>query len=117
MVSYQWSIFWAVLDPAEGSEQGGTLPVLVVSAEEVNQNLPVVTVLPLTSLKAGRRVYPTEVFLPGKNTGLPKDSIAMAHQIRIILKQRLSDRCGWIESNDMRTQILRAIDQLLGRPV
>ncbi|MGI6132104.1 MAG: type II toxin-antitoxin system PemK/MazF family toxin [Bacillota bacterium] len=33
MVDYQWSIFWADLDPAVGSEQAGKRPVLVVSAE------------------------------------------------------------------------------------
>lgn len=82
MVDCRWTIFWARLDPLTDSEQVGTRPVLIVSAEEVNQNLPVVTVLPLTSARSGRRVYPTEAFLPAEDTGLSQDSIAMAHQIR-----------------------------------
>ena len=66
MVNYQWGIFWADLDPSRGSEQAGRRPVLVISAEEVHQALPIVTVLYITSVKPGIKVYPTETFL-----GLP----------------------------------------------
>jgi hypothetical protein len=51
--------------------------------EEVNQALPVVTVLSLTSFKPGRIVYPVETFLSAQDTGLAQDSIAMAHQPRV----------------------------------
>ncbi|MHB1393062.1 MAG: type II toxin-antitoxin system PemK/MazF family toxin, partial [Clostridia bacterium] len=51
MVAYQWGVFWADLDPAKGSEQAGKRPVLVVSVEEVNQVLPIVTILSVTSVK------------------------------------------------------------------
>ncbi|WP_207687378.1 type II toxin-antitoxin system PemK/MazF family toxin [Desulfonema limicola] len=40
-MEYQWHIFLANLDPAIGSEQGRTRPVLVISDEEINQILPV----------------------------------------------------------------------------
>ncbi|NHM28251.1 type II toxin-antitoxin system PemK/MazF family toxin [Desulfofundulus sp. TPOSR] len=73
MVTYRWRIFWVSLDPVAGSEQGGKRPALVVSAEEVNQSLPVVTILPITSFKPGRKVYATEVFLSKEISGLPKD--------------------------------------------
>lgn len=96
MVSYQWGIFWADLNPSKGSEQAGHRPVLVVSSEEANQALPIVTVLSLTSLKPGRKVYPTEAFLSAVETGLAKDSIAMAHQIRAVSKERLGSKCGGI---------------------
>lgn len=52
-VRYRWKIFLVNIDPVVGSEQGKTRPVLVISAEEINQILPVVNVLPLTTLKPG----------------------------------------------------------------
>ncbi|KLU58609.1 mRNA interferase MazF9 [Peptococcaceae bacterium CEB3] len=109
MVDYQWGVFWANLDPARGSEQAGVRPVLVVSVEEVNKVLPVLTVLSLTSLKEGRKIYPVEVFLPASETGLPRDSIAMAYQIRSIAKSRLGEKCGAIVSASLREQIRSAV--------
>ena len=55
-MEYRWCIFLANLDPVVGSEQGKTRPVLVISEEEINQLLPVVSVLPITSRKHKRRV-------------------------------------------------------------
>lgn len=111
---HRWGVFWAVLDPVIGSEQGGLRPVLVISADEVNQSLPIVTVVPFTSFREGRKVYPTEVFLKKESTGLPRDSIAMAHQIRTISKDRLREPCGQVEEPNLRKQIERALMKHLG---
>lgn len=112
--SYRWKIFWADLDPARGSEQAGKRPVLVISAEEVNQVLPIVTVLPITSARPGRKVYPTEVLLAKEVTGLEKDSIAMAHQIRTISKKRLGEECGRVDQEGLREQVGQAVRRHLG---
>jgi mRNA interferase MazF len=109
MVTYQWGVFWADLNPTKGSEQSGVRPVLVVSSEEVNEALSVVTILSLTSLKQGRKIYPIEVLLTANITGLSKDSIAMAHQIRSLSKERLIEQCGFIESHDIRNEIKATI--------
>ncbi len=111
---YQWNIFWVNLDPTKGSEQAGTRPVLVVSTEAVNRVLPVVTVLSITSLKQGRKIYPTEVYLPQKATGLDKESIAMTHQIRSISKERLGSGCGKINDPKLMEQIQETIKLYLG---
>lgn len=109
MVEYQWGVFWADLNPAKGSEQSGKRPVLVVSSEVVNQALPVVTILSITSVKDGRRVYPTEVYLKAEETALPKDSIVMAHQIRAISKERLIEKCGVITEDEKKEHIRNAM--------
>jgi mRNA interferase MazF len=109
MVEYQWGVFWAELDPARGSEQAGRRPVLVISKEEVNQALPIVTILSLTSAKPGRKIYPTEALLGSNTTGLPKDSIAMAHQIRVIAKERLGEKCGCITLEEIKLQVRNSI--------
>jgi mRNA interferase MazF len=105
LVKYQWGIFWANLNPTEGSEQAGVRPVLVISTEVVNQALPIVTIMSITSVKPGRKIYPTEVHLNANDTGLPKDSIAMAHQIRAISKTRLGEKCGSIENIKIKEKI------------
>ena len=63
MASFRWNIFLANLDPVIGPEQGKTRPVLVISEDQINRILPVVNVLPITSRKAGRKIYPNEVLI------------------------------------------------------
>jgi mRNA interferase MazF len=113
MVNYQWGIFWANLNPTKGSEQSGTRPVLVISAEAVNKALPVVTIVSLTSVKPGRNVYSIEAYLPSEITGLSKDSIAMGHQIRAISKERIKEQCGFILKEEYRDEVRKAIKNYL----
>lgn len=109
MVTYRWRIFWANLNPVEGSEQSGKRPVLVVSMEEINQTLPIVSILPLTSTRPGRRIYPTEILLSKGATGLPNDSIAMVHQVRTISKERLEEQCGIVENPELHERVKRVL--------
>ena len=113
MVEYQWHIFWVNLDPAKGSEQSAARPVLVISSEQMNQSLPIVGVISLTSFKENRKIYPAECFLSKSETGLDRDSIAMAHQIRVISKERLGRECGFISSQDLREKIKIALKKYL----
>lgn len=113
MNNYQWCIFWADLNPTKGSEQSGFRPVLVISSEEANQVLPVVTIMSITSYKKERKVYSIEALLESSKTGLPKDSIAMAHQIRTISKERLEEKCGEIKSESVKHTINNAIRKYL----
>jgi mRNA interferase MazF len=108
-MTYRMGIFLADLNPVVGSEQKGKRPVLVVSDEDFNQVMPVVTILPITSLKKGRRIYPNEVLIPKGTGGLTADSIILAHQIRTISKTRLSKSLGAVR--DPRFQ--KAIDEAL----
>jgi len=105
----QWTLFQANLDPAAGSEQAGQRPVLVVSNEIMNEALPIVTVLPLTSYRLDRRVYSTEVLLPAGAAGQPADSIVMAHQIRTVSKERLRAIYGRLADPALRQAIRAAV--------
>ena len=87
-------IYAARLDPVEGSEQAGTRPVVVVSNDLVNELLPIVTVLPVTAHRAGRRLSPGHVAVPRGQAGLRTDSLVLVHQIRTISKARLGRRIG-----------------------
>jgi mRNA interferase MazF len=72
-VDFRWNIFLVNLDPVIGSEQGKIRPVLVISNEDINQILPVVVVLPITSRKPGRKVYQNEVLIPAGVGGWKKN--------------------------------------------
>lgn len=104
-MDYQWNIFWADLSPTMGSEQNGIRPVLVVSNEIINQSLPIVTALAITSWKESRKIYPIEVLITPEDSNLPVPSIVMAHQIRSISKDRLIERCGSISNEETRNRI------------
>jgi mRNA interferase MazF len=108
-MNYKWGVFIADLNPVIGSEQKGKRPVIVVSDEDFNRVMPVVTILPITSLKEGRRVYPNEVLLKAGYGGLLQDSIILAHQIRTISKQRLKDLLGFINNSSAQEEINDAL--------
>lgn len=108
-MNYKWSVFMADLNPVIGSEQQGKRPVLVISDETTNTVMPVVTILPLTSLKRGRRVYPNELLLKKGVAGLTSDSIVLAHQIRTIAKQRLISCLGTVADETLQGGINDAL--------
>ena len=94
-------IFFAALDPTRGSEIQKTRPVIIVSNDAANRAAALVTVVPLTSNISS--VYPFEVKLGARETGLPKDSKAMAQQVRTIDKARLGSlRKGLVPALKMR---------------
>ena len=106
---FQWQVAMATLDSVPGSEQAGRRPVWIVSNEPINQALPIVTALPMTSHKTGRRIYSTEALIPAKAAGQPNASVVMAHQIRTISKDRLVRSCGWLDDEGLRDQVRSAM--------
>jgi mRNA interferase MazF len=85
------------LDPALGSEARKIRPAVVVSNDAANAAATrlgrgVITVVPVTSSTG--RVYPFQVLLPARQTGLPRDSKAQAEQVRSIAVERVSKRVG-----------------------
>lgn len=105
----QWEIYFLNLNPVIGSEQAGTRPAIVVSADGVN-HLNQITVLPITSMKNPNTfIYPNEVFLDKNISKLSKDSIVLAHQIRAIDKQRLVNYVGMLKDKKVINQIGEAV--------
>ena len=81
-------IYFADLDPAIGSETKKRRPVLIVSNDANNKVAETITVLPITSNIT--KIYPFEVFLDSKETGLLKASKAQCHQVRTLSKSRIN---------------------------
>jgi mRNA interferase MazF len=94
---------------SSAQKQGRTRPVLILSDIKLNQILPVVNVLPITSRKQNRRVYPNEALAPQGSSGLDAESIILCYQIRTLDKQRLAKRLGMLDETKLRSQILSAI--------
>lgn len=94
-------IYDARLEPVEGSEQGGTRPVIIVSRDAINAYSPVVLAVPCTTYQTGKRVYPTQVLIQSSDGGLTNDSIAMADQMRVLSKTRLLRLRGMLSDEVM----------------
>lgn len=85
------------LDPARGSEADKRRPAVLVSNDGANATAErlgrgVVTVVPVTSNVA--RVYPFQVLLPAKESGLSRTSKAQAEQVRSISVDRVGRQVG-----------------------
>lgn len=95
------------LDPARGAEAAKSRPAVVVSNDGANSTATrlgrgVITVVPVTSNV--ERVYPFQVLLPAKATGLAVDSKAQAEQVRSVDVERVTRRIGSVPG-DLMTQL------------
>ncbi len=98
-------------DPARGSEASKTRPAVVVSNDAANATATrlrrgVITVVPVTSNTA--RIYPFQVLLPARQTGLPRDSKAQAEQVRSVAVERIGRRVG-----ELPASLITELDQAL----
>jgi mRNA interferase MazF len=101
----QYDVYLADLNPTIGREQQGKRPILIISNNYENL-LDVVTILPLTSLKKNRRVYPNEFLLKHE---LEKPSLVLCQQIRTISKQRLVKKLTTIDNPFTRKEIMEIL--------
>ena len=101
-------VYDARLNPTEGSEQRGTRPVVIVSRNAINDNSPVIVIVPLTDAANTKRPYPNNVHIPADEGGLSMDSIALVGQVRAVDVSRLLRRRGTLSAGTMR-----AIDRAL----
>ena len=105
----QWSVWLVELGPVIGSEQAGRRPVVIISRESANLLLPVVTAIPLTSRKPGRKIYPNEALIPEGVGNISRESVAMGHQLRTISRRRLARRIGRLDDLSVREAIREAL--------
>lgn len=83
--------------------------MLILSDSRLNQILPVVNVLPITSRKQNRRIYPNETLIPAGTAGLDVESIVLCYQIRTLDKRRLMKHLGALGETNLRTEVLAAL--------
>ena len=100
-------LFSACLDPVVGSEQGGIRPVLVVQNDVGNRYSPTVIVLAITG-QVNKTKLPTHVPVAAGNTGLARDSVVLAEQIRTLDKRRLREKIG-----SLRPEVLEQVSEAM----
>jgi mRNA interferase MazF len=99
------------LDPVRGTEANKSRPAVIVSNDGANSTATrlgrgVLTVVPVTSNVD--RVYPFQVLLPAKSTGLSVDSKAQAEQVRSIDVARVQRRLGSVPA-----ELMHELDEAL----
>jgi mRNA interferase MazF len=90
----QYDIVLVNLDPTLGSEIKKTRPCLIISPNEINDNLRTITIAPMTTKS---RSYPTRVKVKqNKQTGW-----VVVDQIRTIDKSRIIKNLGSLSDSEI----------------
>lgn len=95
----QGEIWYANLNPSKGSEQAGVRPVVIVSGNLLNEHLPVVIVMPLTTKIKNYKGNP--VLKPSKVNGLKNESEMLVFHIQSVSKDRLVEKLGSTEPSEL----------------
>ncbi|MFN5024550.1 MAG: type II toxin-antitoxin system PemK/MazF family toxin [Bacteroidota bacterium] len=96
----QGEIWYADLNPTEGSEQAGFRPVMIVSGNLANQYAPVVVCCPLTTKL--KHYYGNPILKPNSINGLKKESEVMVIHIRSVSKTRLKKHVGSVSAEELK---------------
>ena len=100
-------IYYARLDPVEGSEIGKTRPVVIVSLDALNSALPTLVVCPLTTkLRPHWRTH-----LRITSAGKPAD--VCGDQIRVLSKTRLTKKLGALTKQEAAA-LRRLLSEMYG---
>jgi mRNA interferase MazF len=91
----QYQIVLVNLDPTLGSEIQKTRPCVIVSPNEINNNLRTVVIAPMTSTS---RNYPTRVKVKHNN----QEGWVVIDQIRTIDKIRVVKKFGSLSEKEIR---------------
>jgi len=92
---------WLVsLKPLRGSEIGKTRPALIISNNRNNEFASTITLIPISTTLS--KVYPFEVRILSRDSGLLKDSKIKCNQIRTVDKARLLKKIGEVAHKHMK---------------
>ena len=97
-------VYWINLPLSNGRELQDKHPGVVISNDEQNKYSPLITILPITSLKRSEKPYPFQVasYLQGKK------GVILVDQIRTIDRKRFGERVGEA-SEEMIERIEKAL--------
>ena len=105
MVIQQYEVYLINLDPTIGHEIQKTRPCLVISPEEMNNNIRTVIIAPMTTKS---HAYPTRIPVRFNK----KSGWIVLDQIRTVDKARLVKKLGKISSREV-TAVKDIIKQML----
>jgi len=105
MVTKQYEVFWVNLDPTIGHEVKKTRPCVVISPNEMNDNIATVMIAPITS---SIKLYPSRVNCKIQE----RKGAIMLDQIRTVDKRRLLHKISKLTSKEI-LQIKQVIKRML----
>ena len=105
----RYEIYYARLDPVEGSEIGKTRPCVIVSLDALNSALPTLVVCPLTTKLRPQWRSRLRVNCAGK----PAD--VCADQIRVLSKTRLTRKLGTLTAKEIAA-LRSLLTEMYGEP-
>jgi mRNA interferase MazF len=109
-------IHWVDLPAANGREQRGRRPAVVLQDDDYGGNLPVVLVVPLTTARAAMRFAGTTLIRATAENGLRQASVALVFQLRAIDRGRIQERIGAV-SAEVLNAMFEELGKLTGRSV
>lgn len=107
-------IHWIELPQANGHEQQGRRPAVIIQDDTYAGHLPTVLVVPLSSARRALRFAGTTMVRATKQSGLRTDSVALVFQCRAIDRTRIRDRIGKIAKEE-RENVLDELRKLTGQ--
>lgn len=107
-------IRWVELPPANGHEQVGRRPAVILQDEAYAGTSPVVIVAPLTGAITASRFPGTVLVDPTPQNGLRTPSVVLVFQVRAIDRRKVREQIGALGAEPL-AQIYKSLDQLTGR--
>ena len=104
MVVKRFEVYVVNLDPTIGSEIKKTRPCVVISPDQLNQNIKTVIVAPMTTKV---KSYPTRVSCKLQS----KQGTVVLDQIRTVDKSRLIHKIGRLDSKT-QAEVLRVLGEI-----
>lgn len=105
-------LFYYDFGDNSGSVQSGERPVLVVQADDYNQNAPTIIVAAVTSV-IKKRYLPSHIILD-EEFGLKKPSMVLLEQIRTVNKEDLREYIGTVDDDKLFRQINATLKKTFG---
>ena len=93
-------IWYANLNPVQGSEQAGVRPVLIFQNDRINKVTSTTLVIPFTT-NLRRASLPSCVQVAKGEGGLAAESVLLCHQLRVLDETRLNHKLGKISKQKM----------------
>jgi len=103
-------VVWANLNPVVGHEQAGKRPIVVLSHDVFNDRSGTVIAVAVTSQEP-RAAFPLTLELT--SVKLPKRSWVRISQIRTLSVQRLGNKIGRVEAEEL-DRIVDGLEEIIG---
>ncbi|QDV56727.1 type II toxin-antitoxin system PemK/MazF family toxin [Rosistilla oblonga] len=109
-------IHWVDFPRANGREQQGRRPAIIMQEDRYAGGLPTALVVPLSTAIRALRFAGTTTIAASSESGLGKASVALVFQLRAIDRGRIREKMGHIGDAGCEA-VFNELSKLLGRSI